>query len=449
MDEQLTIGFDRNYTPSELNREVRLQLESNYAVIWVEGEISNLSQPASGHSYFSLKDEKSQLRCALFRQYGVKLPFKLASGSQVRVRGRLSLYEARGDYQLIADRVELAGTGQLLQQFQQLKQRLAGEGLFDASRKQALPESIRQLAVVTSPSGAAVRDVLKVLAQRYPLVEVIVVPSVVQGEQAPRALQRALEQAQKLPVEAVLLTRGGGSIEDLWAFNDESLARAIVGSRLPVVSAVGHEIDTTIADLVADLSAPTPSAAAALLTPDRDELLRRLRVKEQRLSAQLRGRLERNWQRFDDLNRQLKRKDPRARLHQAAQKLNSLSLRLPRIAHGRLHTLSQGLAKSRQSLRVHDPRLTLKGQLRALTSIARRLQIWSRSNHQTHGFRLGQAVAKLDTLSPLAVLQRGYSLTTDDAGQVLHDASEIGAGSRIHTRLAQGELVSEVVDSSD
>ncbi len=449
MDEQLTIGFDRNYTPSELNKEVRLQLESNFSVIWVEGEISNLSQPASGHSYFSLKDESSQLRCALFRQHRLKVRFELATGAQVRVRGRVSLYEARGDYQLIADRVELAGTGQLLQQFQQLKRQLSAEGLFDAGRKQRLPESIRQLAVVTSPTGAAVRDVLKVLKQRYPLVQVTVIPSVVQGEQAPRSLLRALQKAQDLPVDAVLLTRGGGSIEDLWAFNDEGLARAIAASRLPVVSAIGHEIDTTIADYVADHSAPTPSAAAAMLTPDREELFRRLQVKEKRLLTQVQARLERGWQRFDDFDRQLRRKDPRTRLQQAAQRLRSLGLRLPRTTQGRLHALAQELEKSRHGLRLHDPRQRLKGQLKALASTARRLQMASQSAQQSDRHRLGAAVAKLDALSPLAVLQRGYSLTTDEAGQVVHDASRVRAGSRIHTRLAKGELVSEVVDRSD
>jgi len=446
MDEQLIIGFDRNYTPSELNREVRLRLESNYAVIWVEGEISSLSQPASGHSYFALKDEKSQLRCALFRQHRLKVGCQLEAGMQVRVRGRLSLYEARGDYQLIADRVELAGEGQLLQQFEQLKRRLADEGLFAESNKRSLPKHLETLAIVTSPTGAAVQDVLKVLGQRYPLLRVIVVPSLVQGDQAPAALIKALERAQSLAVDAILLTRGGGSMEDLWAFNDEALARVIAASERPIVSAIGHEIDTTIADFVADASAPTPSAAAVMLTPDRAELMQRVQRHRQGLLTSLRASFQARAQQLDHAERRLRRESPTAQLQRMERRLGRARQRLPQISSGQLALLRHELANRNERLLRFDPVQQLKLAEQQFHGLRQRLNRLTETLRSAPTERLAKSVGKLDALSPLGVLARGYSITSSDDGDVLRSVADSAPGQQLRTRLLDGEIISKVIE---
>ncbi|MBV1889222.1 MAG: exodeoxyribonuclease VII large subunit [Proteobacteria bacterium] len=280
-------------TISELNRQVKTLIEDGFPPLWVEAELSNLSQPSSGHLYFTLKDEKAQVRCAMFRGRNRFLQFKPKAGERVLARGQVSLYENRGDYQLIVDRMEPAGEGALRQAFEQLKQRLYQEGLFDAASKQELPTLPSHLAVITSSSGAVLHDILTVLKRRFPLIDVTLLPVAVQGDQAAPQIVTALEQANQLPeqIDAIILGRGGGSLEDLWPFNEEVVARAIYDSDIPVVSAVGHEVDVTIADYVADVRAPTPSAAAELLSPDQEEVRQWLRSFEQQLFREINDRI--------------------------------------------------------------------------------------------------------------------------------------------------------------
>ena len=279
-------------TPSQLNTLARDLLEGAFPLVWVEGELGNLSRPSSGHLYFTLKDARAQVRCAMFKSRSGWLKFAPREGLRVLARGRLTLYEARGDYQLVLDHMEEAGEGALRRAFEELKARLSAEGLFDAGRKRALPAYVRRLGVITSPSGAAVRDVLSVLARRFPLLEVEILPVPVQGAAAAAQITALLRRAAASGrFDVLLLTRGGGSLEDLWAFNDEQLARAIAASGVPVVSAVGHETDFSLADFAADLRAPTPSAAAELLVPSREDLVRRLRNLEARLAGLQRQRL--------------------------------------------------------------------------------------------------------------------------------------------------------------
>jgi len=288
------IAIPRNVlTPSQLGALARDLLEGSFPLVWVEGELGGVSKPASGHLYFNLKDARAQLRCALFRPKSQYLPFAPRDGMQVLVRGRLTVYEARGDLQLIVDHMEEAGEGALRRAYEELKAKLAAEGLFDAMRKRALPKFVRRLGMITSPSGAAVRDVLHVLQRRFPLIDVEIIPVPVQGAAAAPAIVQALRWAgANGRYDALLLTRGGGSLEDLWCFNDEAVARAIVATPMPVVSAVGHEIDTTLADFAADLRAPTPSAGAELLVPDRKELLAALHRQGARLDESMRRRLD-------------------------------------------------------------------------------------------------------------------------------------------------------------
>src|SRR6202049_703679 len=304
------------YSVSRLNREVRVLLERGLGVIWVAGELSNLSQPASGHWYFSLKDRDAQLRCAMFRMKNALVGFAPRAGMQVLVRGRISVYEARGEYQLIAEHLEEAGVGALRREFERLKSKLAAEGLFALESKRALPRFPRRIGVITSPTGAALQDVLHILARRYPPAAVLIYPSPVQGAAAVPALVAALALASaRAECDVLILARGGGSLEDLWAFNDERLARAIRACALPVVSGVGHEIDFTIADLVADARAPTPSGAAELVVPDRSGGLEVLARTAQRLGAGMRRELRVNGARFEGTERRLKLAHPGVRLH--------------------------------------------------------------------------------------------------------------------------------------
>ncbi|MEP6880512.1 MAG: exodeoxyribonuclease VII large subunit, partial [Dokdonella sp.] len=319
----------RILTPSGLNRLVHDLLEDALPLIWIEGELSNVARPGSGHLYFTLKDSSAQIRCAMFKPRSTWLPFKPADGTQVLARARVSLYEARGEFQLIVEHMEEAGEGALRREFERLKQKLSAEGLFDADRKRPIPQMPRRIGIITSATGAAVRDVLNVLARRFPLVEVEVLSVPVQGKEAPAAIIAMLDAAAKAGRhDVLLLTRGGGSLEDLWAFNDEALARAIVRSPIPVVSAVGHEIDFSISDFVADLRAPTPSAAAELLVPDVNDLNRRLQHHRDRLLLRLRRRLEASSQRADHLLSRLNLQRPNLRLARGGERLKLLQARL-------------------------------------------------------------------------------------------------------------------------
>jgi len=408
------------FSPSQLVRLARDLLEDTFPLIWVEGEISNLSRPASGHLYFSLKDAQAQIRCAMFRNRAMLLRFKPADGTRVLARARVSLYEARGEFQLIVEHLEEAGEGALLRAFEQLKAKLAAEGLFDAAKKRALPALPRRIGVITSASGAAIRDVLSVLSRRFPLVDVEVIPVPVQGKEAPPAIIAALNAASNAHRhDVLLLTRGGGSLEDLWAFNDEGVARAIRACAIPVVSAVGHEVDFTIADFAADVRAPTPSAAAEILVPDGAAIRRTLQREEARLEALMQRRLQNAAQRLDHAWTRLRTQHPRARLQRGSERLAHLRARL----------------------QAQHPLIRLAQRREQLASLRQRLDAALDRRFDRRKQLLVELARTLNAVSPLATLQRGYAILLDrDSRQVLRSVEQARNSGRLVARLADGEI---------
>ncbi|HEY3859303.1 MAG TPA: exodeoxyribonuclease VII large subunit [Gammaproteobacteria bacterium] len=433
---------------SDLNRAARGLLEGGFPLLWVEGEISNLARPASGHLYFSLKDAQAQVRCALFRNRSQLLRFKPADGMKVLVRGRVSLYEPRGDYQFIAEHLEEAGHGALQRAFEELKARLAKEGLFDPALKRALPEAPRSIGVITSPSGAALHDILTVIRRRYPIARVILYPTPVQGEGAALKIAGMIATASKrAECDVLILARGGGSLEDLWAFNEEPVARAIRASGIPLVSGVGHEIDFTIADLAADLRAPTPTGAAELVTPDlsdwRQLLLQRterLYQAKLRIMETLRRRLEWCGERLQQLH-------PLRMLRDRSQRLDELQLRLLRGARQQLRHERGRLAELQAALRGHSPLQRLRHTADRLTALDVRLQSATRALVTRQGNRVALSMRALDAVSPLATLNRGYAIVSDAAsGITLSHVSSVQPGRMVSTRLADGAFTAEVKD---
>lgn len=435
-------------TVSALNREARRLLESGFGVLWVEGEISNLARPGSGHWYFSLKDSNAQVQCAMFRQRNRLLPFQPADGDQVQLRARVSLYEPRGNYQLIVDFMEPAGEGALRQAFEKLKNKLDAEGLFALARKRPLPTLPRQLGIITSPSGAAVRDILKVLRRRFPSVPVLIYPVPVQGAGAAKKIVAMLQQAnQRKECDVLILTRGGGSLEDLWAFNEEPLARAIAVSGIPVISAVGHEVDTTIADLVADLRAPTPSAAAELVVPDRDEWLRALLGLNRRLDAVVGRGLSVVRDRWNALCKRLLRVHPSSSMQQLAQRNDELTQRLHKAMAARLQSYQSQLAVHVSNLRRVTPARRVERYAALNDKIFRRLCDGIRRRLQTEKSRLAVSTATLDAVSPLATLSRGYSiLQRAQDGAIVRRAEDVKKGEVLDARLGAGRLQTKIID---
>lgn len=434
------------YTVTRLNRHARLLLEGEMGAVALSGEISNLATPGSGHWYFSLKDNQSQLRCAMFRGNNRSVGFKPKNGDQVLIFGKVTLYEPRGDYQLVAQTMAPAGEGLLKQQFEALKRSLGDEGLFDSARKRPLPEHPTRIGIISSPTGAALHDILTVLARRAPHLQVILYPSQVQGEPATMQLISALATAnRRAETDLLILARGGGSLEDLWCFNDERLIRAIAASTLPVVSAVGHEVDITLSDLVADLRAPTPSAAAELVSQDGNaqqqqyqQKLQRLQLAQQRYLLQSRRQLER-------LEARLGRQHPRQRLQQQAQRLDQLQLRLQRAIKRRLEQAGQRLGQGKLRLSHQDPGLRLAQGRERLTHLQQQLHHALGLRLDNAGHRLALAGSRLNAMSPLATLARGYSITQYQ-DRVLTDASDLQPGDTIRTRLAKGDVISQVLE---
>jgi exodeoxyribonuclease VII large subunit len=429
------------FTPSQLNALARDLLEDAFPLIWVEGELGNLSRPSSGHLYFTLKDERAQVRCALFKPKSQWLKFTPREGLRVLARGRLTLYEARGDYQLILDTMEDAGEGALRRAYEQLKAKLQAEGLFDQGRKRPLPAHVRRLGILTSPSGAAVRDVLSVLRRRFPLVEVDVLPVPVQGETAAAQIVRMLQSAGRSGrYDALLIARGGGSLEDLWAFNDETLARAIAASPVPVVSAVGHEVDVSLADFAADLRAPTPSVAAELLVPDRADLAAQLRAQARRLRA-VHDRLMRHAaQRSDRAALRLQALRPQARLdglrHRQQEALRRLQAAWAR-------TDLQHRAQLRHAaavLQATRPQRRLSLLRDRLQSLASRPQTATARMLQRHALHLHGLARSLEAVSPLATVARGYAILQRDDGRIVRSVNDVQTGERLDARLQDGVL---------
>ncbi|HXD84133.1 MAG TPA: exodeoxyribonuclease VII large subunit [Rudaea sp.] len=408
------------FSPSALVRLARNLLEDAFPLIWVEGEISNFVRAASGHCYFVLKDAQAGVRCAMFKPRSVNLRFKPVDGMRVLARARVGLYEARGEFQLVIEHLEESGEGALLRAFEQLKAKLAAEGLFDAAIKRAIPKLPKRIGVVTSPSGAAIRDVLSVIARRFPLAQIEVLSVPVQGKEAPPAIVAMLATASKARRhDVLLLTRGGGSLEDLWAFNDEAVARAIRACSIPIVSAIGHEIDFTIADFAADLRAPTPSAAAELLVPDAGEIRRALNHVRARLDQWVRHRLHALAQRGDHALARLRTQHPRQRLRLGGERLAHLHARLLR-----QHPVGT-LARHADTLRIGIERLRMH--------FAQRMQ--------TREMQLSELVRALHAVSPLATLQRGYTILVDrDTGKVVRSVETARAVIRFDARLVDGDI---------
>jgi exodeoxyribonuclease VII large subunit len=433
---------DEILTPAQLNTLARDLLESTFPLVWVEGELGNVSRPASGHLYFTLKDARAQVRAAMFRPKSQWLKFVPREGLRVLVRGRLTLYEARGDYQLILDHMEEAGEGALRRAFDELRARLEAEGLFDPARKRPLPAHVRRLALITSPSGAAVRDVLSVLARRFPLLEVELLPSLVQGETAAAQITSLLRQADASGrYDVILLTRGGGSLEDLWAFNDEQLARAIAASNTPVVSAVGHETDFSLSDFAADLRAPTPSVAAELLVPDQRDLSIRLRRLQQRLAQLQVHALNQAMQRADRAALRLQAQGPQARLNLLRHRQEAALARL----HANWRQVQERrrakLAHAAAVLRGAQPQRQLAALRERLAATAPRAQAAISRQLQRDALRLRGIARSLEAVSPLATVARGYSiLTRVDDGALVRSSTQTQPGDRLQARLAEGSL---------
>ncbi|MDE2349305.1 MAG: exodeoxyribonuclease VII large subunit [Gammaproteobacteria bacterium] len=436
------------YTVSRLNRAARMMLERGFGSLWLEGEISNFARPSSGHWYFSLKDAAAQVRCAMFRQRNLLARFAPRDGQKVLVRARVGLYEPRGEYQLLIEHIEDAGVGALKRQFEELSARLAAEGLFAAERKRPLPPLPRRIGIITSPTGAAVRDILHVLARRFAAAAVLIYPVPVQGAEAAAAIVAALALAgARAECDVLILARGGGSLEDLWAFNDEALARAIVACPIPVVSGVGHEVDFTIADFAADVRAPTPSAAAEIVVPDAAEWVKALRGFAARLTQgvgrQLRDRRERlRW-----LGGRAAQAGPAARLAEQMQRLDELERRLRDFLGRRLMELRSDLAERRVRLWGASPAVRLRAAAARHADLYARLCAAENRELRRASERLLPLVRTLNAVSPLATLERGYAIVSTADGGILRDAAAAPPGTRIEARLARGRIKATVTSS--
>lgn len=432
------------YSVAELNFAARQLLENNFPSIWVEGEISNLAQPGSGHSYFTLKDTQAQISCAMFKQTFRQNNVDLQNGIKVLARGKLSLYAPRGNFQLIIDYVELAGDGILKREFEKLKNKLLAEGLFAQGNKKPIPSLPKQIGVITSPTGAAIKDILCVIKRRFPGIAVIIYPTLVQGEKASQQIVTALQLANKHNAcDVLIVARGGGSLEDLWPFNEENVARAIYASTLPIVTGIGHEIDFTIADFVADHRAPTPSAAAELVTPNQEFFLHQLKRHYQRLDTSLRRTLNDKKQHLDWLIRSLRH--PGQKLQDQLIVLQTLKTRLLRARCNAFINYQNRLNQLKTKLYSYSPQHHVnqsRHQLLALNqSLQHRMQIKLRDKQQ----QLQQLSTTLNALSPLATLQRGYAIVIhSQTQQVVSNAEQIKIDDELKIKLQQGELTAKV-----
>lgn len=431
---------------SQLNADVSQLLLQGFPALWIEGEISNLSRPSSGHLYFVLKDSQAQLRCALFRPKAFGLRIKPENGSKVLAYGRIGLYEPRGEYQFIVECMETAGEGELQRRFEELKQRLAAAGLFAHEHKKALPRYPKCIGIITSPTGAAVQDILNVLQRRCPQILVLIYPVAVQGETAAPQIVRALQQANReSSCEVLILARGGGSLEDLWAFNEAIVAEAIHASVIPVISGVGHEIDFTIADFVADVRAPTPSAAAELVSPDTEGLNKQVNTLKTQLQRFIQHTLALQTQQLHQLHQRLQRQHPLNNLQQKAQRLDELELRLQRALGLKLERMHLRLQILQQRLQWQNPEPQiqhLQAQLQQNHQLLLRLMEQKLTQQRQ---ALGLQAARLQAYSPLATLDRGYALVLTQKQQVIKSVQQVNTGEFVQIRLQDGSLDCQVL----
>ncbi|MDO9141371.1 MAG: exodeoxyribonuclease VII large subunit [Methylobacter sp.] len=433
-------------TVTQLNRATSQLLAEHFFSVLVEGELSNMAQPSSGHIYFTLKDANAQVRCAMFHTQQHRLGFKPENGKRVVVKAQVSLYEPRGDYQLIVEQIEEAGDGALRRDFDALKLKLSGQGLFDATHKQSLPVLPNAVGVITSPSGAAIRDILAVLRRRFAAIPVIIYPVAVQGDNAKHDIARAIATANRLKqCEVIILGRGGGSLEDLWAFNEELVARAIYASEIPIISAVGHETDVTIADFVADLRAATPSAAAEHASPDQQYWLSRFQALELRLQQHLQRKLNQKQQALDWLSQRLQQQHPGQKLARNAHRLNELENRLKHAMRGGLRQRAGMVEAKSAALWQYNPALTISSHQQRQDYLRQRLIAAMAHKLEQCKQRLLNSGQTLQAVSPLATLNRGYALVIrPDSGAVIRSGGQLKPGDKVQTRLAHGSFTSEV-----
>jgi exodeoxyribonuclease VII large subunit len=435
------------YTVSELTVRLKAALEEAFPAVWVEGEISNLRTPGSGHAYFTLKDEGAQLSAVLFRGRGRRVRFDLEDGMQVLAFGGLDIYAARGQYQLVVEMMEPKGLGALQLAFEQLKRRLEAEGLFDEGRKRPLPAFPRVIGIVTSPTGAAIRDILNIIGRRFGDLRIIIAPVRVQGDEAPGEIIKALANLQEMvDLDVVIVGRGGGSIEDLWAFNDESVARAIVACRVPVISAVGHETDFTIADFVADLRAPTPSGAAELVVREKLVVVETLADLYARLKQAVTAQVASYRERVDFLGRRRVLTDPARALRDLYRRLDELQGRLRLGLRSSQRQIRHRVALATGALRSRNPLARIAGGVALLAQLRGRLAASAQHSLKASRSRFAESVGRLESLSPLGVLARGYSVTRLTSGQVVRSAGQVAVGDPLEILLHQGALGARVTD---
>ena len=437
---------DNIYSVSQLNQSVRLMLENQLGAVWLTGEISNFSQPVSGHWYLSLKDENAQVRCAMFRMKNLRVSFRPINGMQVLVRANVSLYEPRGDYQLIIESMHLAGEGLLMQQFEALKLKLAAEGLFAQHLKKNLPHFSKAVGIITSKTGAALQDILHILQRRDPSLKIIIYPTAVQGKDAATEIAQMIELAnQRQEVDVLIVGRGGGSLEDLWCFNEEMVARAIFHSHLPVISAVGHETDVTIADFVADVRAPTPSAAAELVSRNQTELLQQLQYRRQRLEIALDRLFAEKQQKLRHLSLRLHNQHPQAQLRIQQQLITQLSHRLQQSLRHRWQKKAENLTALSMRLYKNPLPLRIQQYEQQLAQLKVRLNSHMNLTLSLQQKQLAHLCGKLDSLSPLKVLARGYSITQNQQNFTIRSMKDVNVGEQIKTRLPDGDIISQVI----
>ena len=446
MYNQTLQSSEKILTVTQLNRATSQLLDNHFLSLWVEGEISNFSAPSSGHLYFSLKDANAQVRCAMFKNQQRRLNFNPSNGKQVLIKARVSLYEPRGDFQLIVEQIEEAGDGALRRAFEALKLKLSDEGLFDKTNKQALPLLPGAIGIITSPTGAAIRDIITVLRRRFTAIPVIIYPVAVQGNNAKHEIAKAIQIAnERNECDILIVGRGGGSLEDLWAFNEEIVARAIFASTIPVISAVGHETDITIADFVADHRAATPSAAAEFASPDQQEWLTRFNQLALLLQQQLTRKLNQKTQTLTWINQRLQQQHPGQKLLRNAQRLDELELRLKQSMQGKLDRHKQQLATKTAKLGQYNPKITIKHYKLKQMHLMQRLNSVMQYKLTTLNQSLITSSQTLHAVSPLATLNRGYAWVIKQSnGELISSTQQLQLGESVETKLAEGSFVSEI-----
>lgn len=436
------------YSVSELNREVRYLLEGSFATVWVEGEISNFIIPSSGHWYFSLKDANAQVRCAMFKMNNRNISFQVKDGMHVLIKARVSLYEGRGDFQLIAEHLEEAGEGKLRKAFEELKKRLSEAGLFDTSHKKSLPMFPQCIGIITSSTGAAIRDILHILKRRFSCVPIIIYPTLVQGELAAANIVDAIRKATlRKECDVLILARGGGSLEDLWPFNEEIVARAIYKSEIPIITGIGHEIDFTIADFVADVRAPTPSAAAEIATPDKQELLNILLQLLQQFIRIIKQQIKHFQQTITWTIKHLHQQHPKRKLKERSQLLDLMEAELIRVQTKLIHQHDVHLHRLKSNFLQLNPLHLIREMKNQWALKYEFIKNFMMTTTTLYEQRMVALAAKLDTLSPLATLKRGYAIATGQKdNRVLHETKRVTIGDTIQIRLQDGRLVCDVKD---